>query len=152
MATLGPPQDRAPGFRHDPATSGRYLRWWSGTEWGDATRPVGGPTLADVAAGTPRLPAGDGAFLAPISRRAVTAVLVGLVLAVLGARLVIVAEHAFADPRRLVAGWIVLGLAALVAQAGLVGFVVGGVARMRDVETTADRQPPTDGAPPPAFE
>ena len=129
MEELPAPQDHEPGFRPDPATDGRYHRWWSGTSWGDATRPVGGPTLADVEAGRHRSDPTGGPWLAPVSRRATIAVAVGLVVALLGVRMLVPEPQMVVDVGQQVTGWVLVAVGALVAQAGLVGFVLSGVVR-----------------------
>ncbi|MBS3942150.1 MAG: DUF2510 domain-containing protein [Actinobacteria bacterium] len=127
MTTLPAPEDREPGFRYDPGTSGRYLRWWSGSAWGDATRPVGGPTLADIAL-APQAPGGATGPLAPVTRRATTAVFVGALVALIGLRMVLVSADTGTAGSAQVVGWAVLGFGGLVLQAGLVGFVLHGIA------------------------
>ncbi|MFA9431142.1 hypothetical protein [Egicoccus sp. AB-alg2] len=131
MTTLRPPDDRQPGFKPDPLTDGRYRRWWSGSAWGHATRPVGGPTLHLVDhEGAAEVAAGATAPFAPIVHRSTAALILGLLGALFGFS---VLRGAVLDlgtpPEQLVFGW-GLTLAGLVGvQAGVVGFVVGGLAR-----------------------
>lgn len=78
----------------------------------------------------------------PVTDGGVTALVSGIVVALLGVRIVVPADDAFVDPSQVLAGCIVIVVGVLVAQAGLVGFVVGG---FRLVESRGAEQDPAVG-------
>jgi hypothetical protein len=137
MTALPPPTDTTPGFHWDPATQGRYRRWWDGQAWGAATRPVGGPTL-DAAADTDvQQPLAD---LAPGTRRAIGAIVWGglaLLVGVAALRTVYYEIWAFGGRPgfgEVAFGGLAAAFGLVGIQAGVVGLVVGGLRRHPTVE------------------